>query len=54
MEDLMRKVCSTSGAKKSSYRILMGNPDGDRDKKDLEADGRLILGDMNWFDLTRS
>jgi hypothetical protein len=61
-EDEMDRVCSTNGAKKGAYRILVGRPEGmkplgkprrrwvDNIKIDLREVG---CGDMDWMDLAQ-
>jgi hypothetical protein len=40
----MGRACSTHGARKNAYRVLMGKPEGRRPLgRDLGVDGRVIL-----------
>jgi hypothetical protein len=39
----MGRACSTNGAKRNAYRILVGNPEGKRPLQDQDVGGWTIL-----------
>jgi hypothetical protein len=39
----MGRACSTNEAKRNSYRILLGKPEGKNHYKDQDIGGRIIL-----------
>jgi hypothetical protein len=62
MEDEMGRACSTNGAKKNAYRILVGKPEGRRPLgrprrscvDNIKMDLREIGWDgINWIDLAQ-
>jgi hypothetical protein len=46
MENEMGRACSTNGAKRNAYRLLVGKPEGKSPLQDQEVGGWAIL---NWI-----